>query len=177
MLIKRISQDTVYSGKIFSIEADLLEFPDGRKVSYELVKHNPSVTILPLDTEGMVYLVNQYRLGAGRDLLELPAGVMEDGEDPRACALRETREEIGLASGKLTTLGQAYLIPGYGDELMHFYLAEELTPDPLSPDPDEFLRVEHLTVSELFKLVDEGVINDSKTLAALTLARRYLPNW
>jgi ADP-ribose pyrophosphatase len=177
MLIKRISQDTVYSGKIFSIEADLLEFPDGRKVSYELVKHNPSVTILPLDTEGMVYLVKQYRLGAGRDLLEFPAGVVENGEDPWACALRETREEIGMASGKLTLLGQAYLIPGYGDELMNFYLAEELTPGPLTPDPDEFLQVEHLAVAELFNLIDKGVITDSKTLAALTLARRYLSDW
>jgi ADP-ribose pyrophosphatase len=177
MLIKRISQDTVYSGKIFSIEVDLLEFPDGRKVSYELVKHNPSVTILPLDTEGMVYLVKQYRLGAGRELLELPAGVVEDGEDPQSCALREMREEIGMASGKFTLLGQAYLIPGYGDELMYFYLAEELTHGPLSPDSDEFLQVEHLAVAELFKLIDEGVITDSKTLAALTLARRYLSNW
>jgi ADP-ribose diphosphatase len=174
MLIKRVSQETVYSGKIFSIEADLLELPDGRRVSYELVKHNPSVTILPLDAEGMVYMVNQYRLGAGRELLELPAGVVEDGEDPRVCAFRETREEIGLAPGKLTILGQAYLIPGYGDELMYFYLAEELTPDPLSPDPDEFLKVEHLAVKELYGMVDHGVINDSKTLAALTLARRHL---
>ena len=177
MLIKRISQDTVYSGKIFSIEADLLEFPDGRRASYELVKHNPSVTILPVDTEGLIYLVNQYRLGADRELLELPAGVVEDGEDPQACALREIREEIGLASGKLTLLGQAYLIPGYGDELMYFYLAEELTPGHLNPDPDEFLRVERHAVAELFKLVDEGVIRDSKTLAALTLARRYLSGW
>jgi ADP-ribose diphosphatase len=177
MLIKRISQDTVYSGKIFSIEADLLEFPDGRRVSYELVKHNPSVTILPLDAEGMIYLVNQYRLGAGSEMLELPAGVIEEGEAPKTCALREIREEIGLASGKLTLLGKAYLIPGYGDELMYFYLAEELTSDPLSPDPDEFLQVEHLTIAELFKLIDEGVITDSKTLAALTLARRYLSGW
>jgi ADP-ribose pyrophosphatase len=177
MLIKRINQDTVYRGKIFSIEADLLEFPDGRKVRYELVKHNPSVTILPLDTEGMVYLVNQYRLGAGRELLELPAGVIEDCEDPQSCALRETREEIGLAPGKLTLLGQAYLIPGYGDELMYFFLAEELIPDPLSPDLDEYLQVEHLAVSELFKLIDEGGIIDSKTLAALTFARHYLSGW
>ncbi len=174
MPIKRVSQDTIYSGKIFSIEADLLELPDGRRVRYDLVKHNPSVTILPLDTEGMVYLVNQYRLGAKGELLELPAGVVEDGEDPQVCALREIREEIGLASGKLTFLGKAYLIPGYGDELMYFYLAEELTPDPLRPDPDEFLKIEHLSVNKLFELVDNGEINDSKTLAALTLARRYL---
>jgi ADP-ribose pyrophosphatase len=177
MPIKQISQETVYNGKIFSIEADILEFPDGRRACYELVKHNPSVSILPVDAEGMVYLVNQYRLGAHRDLLELPAGVVEDGEDPKSCALREIREEIGMASGKITYLGQAYLIPGYGDELMYFYLAEELSPGPLNPDPDEFLQVERHTIKDLFKMVDEGTIKDSKTLATLTLARRHLAHW
>lgn len=174
MPVKLIRQETVYNGKIFNIERVLLEFPDGSRSIYELVKHNPSVTIIPMDAEGGVYLVNQYRLGAKQELLELPAGVIEKGEQPIECAQREIREEIGLASNKLTYLGQAYLIPGYGDELMYFYLAEELAADPLTPDPDEILKIEHHAISELLKMADDGSIQDSKTLAALMLARRYL---
>ncbi len=114
------------------------------------------MTILPVDAEGLVYLVRQYRLGANQDLLELPAGVVENGEEPQTCALRELREEIGMSSGEMTLLGQAYLIPGYGDELMYFYLARRLTSAPLEADPDEFIRVERYTISELYQLVDSG---------------------
>lgn len=174
MPVKLIKRDTVYSGKIFSIEAVLLDFPNGHRASYDLVKHNPSVTILPVDTEGLVYLVRQYRLGAGRELLELPAGVVENSEEPQESAIRELREEIGLSSEKMSLLGQAYLIPGYGDELMYFYMAEDLIPAPLKADSDEFIQVERYGILELYKLVDEGNICDSKTLAALTLGRRRL---
>jgi len=174
MPVYLINRDTVYRGKIFSIEAVLLDFPDGRRASYDLVKHNPSVTILPVDAEGMVYLVRQYRLGADRELLELPAGVMEEGEDPQVCALRELREEIGMSSEKMVLMGQAYLIPGYGDELMYFFLARDLIPAPLKADPDEFIQIDHYAISELYRLVEKGNIFDSKTLAALSLARHYL---
>lgn len=169
-----INRETVYRGKIFAIEAVLLDFPDGRRASYELVRHNPSVTILPVDAEGLVYLVRQYRLGADQDLLELPAGVVENDEEPRTCALRELREEIGMSSREMTLMGQAYLIPGYGDERMYFYLARDLTSAPLEADPDEFIQIERYTIPELYLLVDRGDINDSKTLAALMLARRFL---
>lgn len=174
MAIKLISRDTVYRTKIFTIEAVQLEFPAGRRAGYDLIRHNPSVTILPVDTEGMIYLVKQFRLGAETELLELPAGVVEDGEDPQDCALRELREEIGFTSQKIELLGHAYLIPGYGNELMHFYLAEELVQSPLRADPDEHITVEKVSASELYGLVDNGQICDSKTLAALTLARRRL---
>jgi ADP-ribose pyrophosphatase len=174
MSVSLISRETVYRGKIFTIEAVLLQLPDGRRANYDLVKHNPSVTILPMDSDGLVYLVRQFRLGANRDLLELPAGVIENDEDPQTCALRELREEIGMSSEDMTLIGQAYLIPGYGDEQMFFYLARQLSPAPLEADPDEFIGVERYTISELYQLVDGGNIFDSKTLAALMLARRFL---
>jgi len=171
---KIISQDTVYRGKVFNIEAVILEFPDGHQARYDLVKHNPSVTILPVDKDGLVYFVRQYRLGVMGDLLELPAGVIEDSEDPEVCARREVREEIGLAVSQMTLLGQAFLIPGYGDELMYFFLAEGLTTDPLLPDPDELLDVVRFTIPEIYNLAEAGKFMDSKTLAALTLARSKL---
>jgi ADP-ribose pyrophosphatase len=171
---KIISRDTVYRGKVFSIEEILLEFPDGHLNRYDLVKHNPSVTILPVSKDGMVFFVRQYRLGVNGDLLELPAGVIEDGEDPETCARREIREEIGFAASQMTCLGQAFLIPGYGDELMYFFLAEGLSIAPLQPDHDECLEVVQITPVEAYKLAQSGKILDSKTLAALTLARNHI---
>jgi ADP-ribose pyrophosphatase len=169
-----INQDTVYNGKIFKIDSVLLEFPDGHQARYEIVKHNPSVTILPVDAEGFVYLVKQYRLGAGEELLELPAGVIDIGEAPDDCARREIREEIGQAAGRITALGQAYLVPGYGNELMYFFLAEDLSSNPLRPDPDEFLQLEKYTIRDMYYMAEQGKLQDSKTLAALTLARPVL---
>jgi ADP-ribose pyrophosphatase len=174
MPYKIINKDTVYRGKVFNIETVLLEFPDGHQARYDLVKHNPSVTILPVSSEGLVYFVKQYRLGVLGDLLELPAGVIEGNEDSEGCARREMREEIGLAADLLTCLGQAYLIPGYGDELMYFYLAERLRVAPLNHDPDEFLEVVTYTIPEVYRLIENGKIIDSKSLAALAMARSRL---
>ncbi len=174
MPYKIINRETVYRGKVFSIETVNLEFPDRHQARYDLVKHNPSVSILPIDTEGLIYFVKQYRLGVGSDLLELPAGVIEDREEPEDCARRELREEIGLAANQINRLGQAYLIPGYGNELMYFFLASELTPDPLRPDRDEFLEVTRMTTADAYQWAEDGKILDSKTLATLTLARSRL---
>jgi ADP-ribose pyrophosphatase len=174
MPYKTIKQDTVYRGKVFNIDAIVLEFPDGHQAHYDLVRHSPSVSVLPVDTEGLVYFVRQYRLGVGADLLELPAGVIESDEDSEVCAHRELREETGYSASKMTCIGKAFLVPGYGDELMYFYLAEGLTVNPLRPDPDEFLEVVRLSLPEIDQMVMDGRLNDSKTLAALTLARTRL---
>ncbi|MBN2257724.1 MAG: NUDIX hydrolase [Anaerolineaceae bacterium] len=169
-----LSQKAVYCGKAFTVDSVLLEFPDGHQTCYDLVRHNSSVTIVPLDAEGYVFFVRQYRLGAGRELLELPAGVMETGESAENCALREIREEIGLAAGRLTSIGQAYLVPGYGDELMYFFMAEELTENPLHPDQDEVLKIERYSIQEAYEMAEQGKLQDSKSLAALMLARPAL---
>ncbi len=174
MPYKTIKKDTVYCGTVFNIDAVVLEFPDGHQARYDLVKHRPSVSILPVDTEGLIYFVKQYRLGVGGDLLELPAGVIEDNEDPEVCARRELREETGYAASQMTCIGKAFLIPGYGDELMYFYMAEGLAIDPLQPDPDEFLEVVRFTLLEVDQMVAGGKLFDSKTLAALTLAHARL---
>ena len=107
-------------------------------------------------------------------MLELPAGVMETGESAENCALREIREEIGLAAGRLTSIGQAYLVPGYGDELMYFFMAEELTENPLHPDQDEVLKIERYSIQEAYEMAEQGKLQDSKSLAALMLARPAL---
>jgi ADP-ribose pyrophosphatase len=127
-----------------------------------------------VDADGNLLFVRQYRHAAGLDLLELPAGTLEVGEAPEACARREVREETGMAAGALEHLGQFYLAPGYSTENMHVYLATDLRPDPLQPDADEFLSVEKLSLEKALEMAHSGLLPDAKTLAALLLARPRL---
>ncbi len=170
-----IHSDTIFKGHAFSVELLLTQLPDGNRKVYELVRHSQAVTLVPIDPAGQIYFVRQYRIGAGQALLELPAGVLEPGEDPAGGAGREVREETGLAAGKLLKLGEFFLAPGYSSELMHVFLATDLYPSPLQPDDDEFLQVEKMLVHRAYEMVDAGLIKDGKTLAALLLARPHLP--
>ena len=147
-----------------------MELPDHSRTEYDLLIHPGSVTIVPLDAEGCIHFVRQYRLGCESDLLELPAGTLEEGEDPRECALRELREETGMAAGTLKSLGDLYLCPGYSTEHMHMYFATDLSPAPLEGDKDEFLTRERIPFPEIEKMIASNQINDGKTLAGLMLA-------
>jgi ADP-ribose pyrophosphatase len=169
-----LHSDTIFRGHAFSVELLLTRLPDGNQKVYELVRHSEAVTLVPVDPAGNIYFVRQYRIGAGQDLLELPAGVLEPGEDPASGAGREVREETGMAAGQLLKLGDFYLAPGYSSEFMHVFLATGLYPDPLEADDDEFLEVETMPVQKAYEMADEGLIKDGKTLAALLMARSHL---
>lgn len=170
MIFEELKRDTAYQGRAFSVQVVRLRLPDDRVRDYDLVRHMPSVTIVPLDMAGRLLFVRQFRLGAGEEMLELPAGVMEAGEEPLACAEREIREETGFSAGRLELLGDFYLAPGYSDEHMYVYLATDLRVDPLEQDDDEFMELEAIPVVEALKMAREKRINDGKTLASLLLA-------
>jgi ADP-ribose pyrophosphatase len=159
-----------FQSKVFTLEEIKVKMPDGRVAEYDLLLHPGSVTIVPLDSEGNIHFVRQYRVGTETELLELPAGTLERDEDPRDCALREIREETGMAAGELVELGDLFLCPGYSSEHMHIYLATKLKPSPLAGDADEFLRPELISVEKVGKMIASNQINDGKTLAALMLA-------
>jgi ADP-ribose pyrophosphatase len=134
------------------------------------------VVLLPIDENGNLILVRQYRHAAGKALLELPAGT-RDGDEPfEHCAAREIREETGFAARRLERVGHFYLAPGYSTEFMVVFAATELVHDPLQADEDEFLQIEKIPVRKLYELVDQGELPDAKSLAALLLARRFLEN-
>ncbi len=174
MTFELIKSEPLLKGRAFSIRRDWMRTPNGGETKFDIIEHHGSVIIVPLDAEGNLLFVRQYRHAAAQDLLELPAGTLEPGEEPLVCAAREIREETGYAAGKLEKLGQFFLAPGYSTELMTVFLATNLTHAPLAADEDEFISVEKLPVPEALNRAGRGEFPDAKTLAALFLARRHL---
>jgi len=170
MDFKILNRESTYQSHAFNVQKVFLELPNQKQRYYDLVDHKDSVTVLPIDENGDVYFVTQYRLGAERQLLELPAGVIEDGEPPEICAMREIQEEIGMAAENLKLLGDFYLVPGYCTEHMYTYLATGLFPSPLKPDADEFLQISKIPYQQVMEMMKSGNIQDVKTLATLALA-------
>jgi ADP-ribose pyrophosphatase len=163
-----------FEGHAFDVAEITVELPNGKIRDYDLVEHGNSVTILPVDEKGQIYFVVQHRIGSGNELRELPAGVMEKGETPLACAEREIREETGKAAKNMRRLGGFFLAPGYTDEFMTVFLATDLYDSPLAPDADEFLNIVTLSIEETYHEVFAGDFNDGKTLATLLLAEPFL---
>jgi ADP-ribose pyrophosphatase len=174
MAFELLKSEIVYSGRAFTIRRDQLRLPDGHDTKLDIVQHHGSVVLIPVDEQGNLVFVRQYRHAAGLDLLELPAGTLDEGEAPETCARREIREETGLAAGNLEYLGGFHLAPGYSTEYMHVYLATDLYTDPLEADADEFLSVERYPLDQALVLVEHGDLPDAKSLAALLMARRAL---
>ena len=174
MKFELLQSESTYNGRAFNVRRDHLKTPSGSIVKYDIIEHIGSVIIVPVDENGLMYFVRQYRHAAQIDLLELPAGTLEIGEPPEEAAAREVREEVGMAAKNIEEIGSFYLAPGYSTELMHVFLATGLTHDPLDPDADEYLSVETMTVAAAFHLAESGQMQDAKSLAALLLARAFI---
>ena len=173
MKFEILSTKTIYEGKVFDLRQDQVRMPNGNQARFDIIDHPPAVTVLPVDEENHIWFIRQYRHATGGEILELPAGVVDEGEPPEICARREIREEIGMSAGSLRRLGGFYLAPGYSTEYMHIFLAQNLTPDPLPGDIDEFLHVEKIPLAEIDPYIQSGRIQDAKTIAALMLARPH----
>lgn len=177
MPFELLRSEILMQGRAFKIRRDYLKTPDNRETRYEIVEHGGSVVIVPVDNEGNLLFVRQYRHAAGMDMLELPAGT-RDGDEPfEECAAREIREETGMEAGALTHIGSFYLAPGYSTEYMGVFLAVDLSHNPLEADDDEFLSVEKIPVREAIQRAERGEIPDAKSLSALLLARPYLDTY
>jgi ADP-ribose pyrophosphatase len=163
----------VFSGRVFAVEIDRRRFPNGTDHNVEIVRHRPCVVLIPVENDGRLVLVKQYRAPIDRETWELPAGGIEDGETPEAAAQRECEEETRRVPQRIDRLGAWFPTPGYCDEEMIFFRVSDLrAPDADSPrhaDDDEEITTRLVTVDEAREMVRRGEIADLKTAFALTL--------
>lgn len=167
-----LKSEYVYEGRVIRLRVDQVELPDGRGAVREVMEHPGAAVIVPIDAEGNVRLVRQYRDAIGQQLLEVPAGKLDHGEDPADCARRELREELGLVAGSLTVLTSFYSSPGFCDEILHVYLAEDLTQEQEDYDHEEFIEPEERPMEPLDDLLAE--LSDGKSIIGVVLAHREL---
>jgi len=164
---KTVASKEVFSGHILKLRVDTVELPNGNPSTREVVEHPGGVAVLALDNDQAVLFVRQYRYPYRQEILELPAGKLNYGEDPAACGLRELEEETGYTAGSYQFLARVYPSPGYADEVLHLYLARALQYRAQKLDPDEFLTVERIPLERALSLCLDGTITDAKTLVAL----------
>ena len=172
---KKLSSKMIYQGRVVTLRTDMVELENGQITSREVIEHPGGVGIAALDRDGCLLMVRQFRYPTGTQLLEIPAGKLEYGEDPLAAGRRELEEETGHIAARWTSLGQLWPTPAYDMEMIHLFLAEDLTPTRQHLDPGEFLTVERIPLQRLVKLVLDGKVRDAKTQIAvlkLAMARR-----
>lgn len=171
---KTIDSRRIYEGRVVNLRVDTVEMPGGRRAMREVVEHKGAVAIVALLDSDTVVMVRQFRQPAGEALLEIPAGTLELGEDPDDCASRELTEETGFRAGKLEKMFRSYLAPGYSSEMLHTYLATDLSRARANPDEDERLEIVTLRLDEAVAMIGSDDIKDAKTICGLLMAYRRL---
>ncbi len=160
---KQISYEYKFRGKIVNLRVDDALLPNGATAKREIVEHNGGVCVAPLDDEYNLYFVKQFRYPYMEIVTELPAGKLEKGEDPFEAGKRELKEETGAVAEKYISLGKLYPTPGYCGEIIHMYLATQLSFGEQNPDEDEFLEVYRIPLETAVNMVMAGELPDSKT--------------
>lgn len=168
---ERLGGERPYEGRIVSVRVDRVRLASGRESTREVVEHPGAVAILPVQDDGRLLLVRQYRYAVGRELLEVPAGTMEPDESPEACARREIEEEVGKRAGRLELLTRFFISPGWCNEEIVIYRARNLQDAERNPDDDEVIDVVAVSLGEIDTLIASGQVADAKTITALLLHR------
>jgi len=167
--LQTLKTEQVYRGRVLSITKDTVSLPSGRVTIREKVTHPGSVGILPVLENGDLIFVKQFRYVIGSDLLEIPAGTIEEGESPEECATRELLEETGYQAGRLDLLSSFYTSPGYSNEFMWLFKATDLRSGEAKPMADESIEIKVVSLGEALSLIKNGGIRDVKTICAILL--------
>ena len=166
---KTLSSQQIYDGRILKLRLDTVKLPSGRVTKREIVEHDDSIAIVAIDGDDNVLLVKQYRKAVEKEVLEIPAGGIEPGEEPVAAVKRELREETGFLPKRVERIGGFYASPGYSSEFLHLFVASDLTPEKLQAEDTESIKVERVPISQILELIRTGTINDAKSVAGLLM--------
>lgn len=164
---KILSTRTAYKGGHIQVREDRVIEPAGHECSREIVVHPGAVCIVACPTPEDVILIRQYRHATGRELVEIPAGTLHEGEDPRECAIRELEEEAGYRAASMVERGRFWTTPGFTTEFMYLYEATNLTKTQINPDEDEVIEVDIVPRSKALQMIDDGQIQDAKSILGL----------
>ena len=164
---KTIEREFIYKGRIISLRVDKVFLPNGREALREVVEHPGAVAVVPVLPDGRVLLIRQFRKPVEEAILEIPAGKLEKGEDPKTCAVRELEEETGFRAGELEPIMSFFPSPGFSDERIHLFKATGLIKGEENTEDDEIIETVPLPISEALKLIEEGKIKDGKTIIGL----------
>lgn len=169
-----VDSTEVFTGRLVKLRVDKVRLPNGKETTREVVVHRGAVAVVPLLDSDTIVMVRQFRQAAGETLLEIPAGTLDPNEPPEVCAARELSEEIGYRPGKLTLMFKSFLAPGYSTEMLHTFLAQELSKAHGEPDADEFIEIVEVSMREAIDLIGRGEIKDAKSICGIMMTHHLL---
>lgn len=164
---KKLQSELKFDGRIIKVYNDTVMLENDKQASREVVRHTGGVCVVALTDDNQVLMVKQFRYPYNKVILEVPAGKLNYGEDPLECGIRELKEETGAIASEYISLGKMYPSPGFLDEIIHIYLAKDLTFEEQNLDDDEFLEVYKIPLCELVDMIMKNEIDDAKTQIAL----------
>ena len=175
----QLDSKQIHKGRVIDLDVDTVRFPDGSTGQLEMIRHPGAAAVLPFasDPHGAdptILLIQQYRYAADGPLIEIPAGRLNPGEDPKDCAQRELLEEVGVKAARIERLTTIWTTPGFTDEKIHLFWAADLTTDKHAREPDEFIEVVPKPLSEALTLVREGGITDAKTALSILFVAGFV---
>jgi len=168
----QLTSRRMYAGKVIRVDVDTVRFPDGSEGELEMIRHPGAAAVVPCASDPTspdptILMIRQFRYAAGGPLWEVPAGTLTPGEAPEVCARRELLEEAGVNAGRIERLTSIWTTPGFTDELIHLFWAQDLTPAAAAPEADEFIEVVPRPLSAVLAGIRDGEVRDAKTIAAI----------
>ena len=166
----------IFLGKVIQVHVDKVLLPNGNQAVMEVIRHPGAAAVLPITADNEVILLKQFRYATGDSIYEIPAGKIEPNEAPAQCAHRELMEEAGVKANQLTPMGWIWTTPGFTDEKIHLFAAQDLEPVPQKLEEDEIVSVHKLALRDALRKAQRGEINDAKSVCALLRLSMYIPS-